>query len=51
MPLPRRRQGRIYFEIPGLKDKVLVASGKVAKVEGGLVVVKIEKSSGKVAKD
>src|SRR5688572_15882036 len=41
----------ISFEIPDLKDRALVAEGKVAEVKGRLLTVKIDRSPGQVEKN
>src|SRR5689334_6826963 len=41
----------IFFEIDGLEERALVATGKVGSVAGDDVVVKIERSPGKIEKD
>jgi TolB protein len=38
----------IYFAVPGVKDKVSAASGKVKEISGKLIVVVIDKKNAKV---
>ncbi len=44
-------KAQVVVEIPGLDEKALVASGKVAQVAENTVTVKIERASGKVVKN
>jgi hypothetical protein len=41
----------IYFKVPGADEEISVASGKVTAVEEKVVKIKIEKSTGTIAKD
>ena len=41
----------IYFKVPGADEEISVASGKVAAVDAKVVNIKIEKSTGTIAKD
>lgn len=44
-------QAQIYFLIPGLDEPVDVGTGVMVELEGDLIVARIEKASGKVAKN
>lgn len=41
----------IYFKVPGADEEISVAGGKVAAVDAKAVKIKIEKSTGTIAKD
>ena len=41
----------VYFEIPGLDDVAVAGSGKVAEADGEVIVAKLDRGAGKVAKD
>src|SRR3712207_6665729 len=44
-------KAEVYYKLPGVEEEISVATGKVEKVEGESIQLKVESAIGQLAKD